>query len=319
MSLFYHSFPRRKHGEPESEVIARGTAILKSMAEIGFLLTPEKIEWRSPTESSLETFARRMCFTLLDVQNDEELSKHSDRFGPFSIGLEPQALVALGGLPAIYLPNRPDNPEGLAALGAEYLHKIAEIERLLKALELAAAAAGATGNPDHNLRFRHIRSDHEEEVDCSAESAKAFLNGLIKHNEISDLQTIRQAFMGFVELIYPSGSEERLTVGELGYYHQREWKISGQMTLDEKRLSRHLIQSERDRLMASDPDFFGQELTFLGKIKTWADETMVFQTLQERPVAEYISEVIAPQEALADVAEIASTHGLPFKPRALKH
>ena len=77
-SFFYHSFPRRFR---ESRVITKkkGLSILTSIAERGFLLVPEIIEWREPlTDGSfskpIQNCQKRICFTELER---EELPKHT--------------------------------------------------------------------------------------------------------------------------------------------------------------------------------------------------------------------------------------------------
>ena len=113
--FFYHSFPRPRQGETDSETASRGWAVLQSMRELGLILAPEVVEWQTPvslgTPSPTRILQRRICFTELSPQ---ELCEHSTRFGPFALEFETTALRRIGALPVIYMP---PSPVGTGPLG----------------------------------------------------------------------------------------------------------------------------------------------------------------------------------------------------------
>ncbi len=313
MANFYHSFPRRKR-EDNGDQTAKGLAILASILDLGFLLTPERLAWgkEEPGQRTLESYARRMCFTLLE---ERELPDHSKLFGSFAIVLSVDSLLTLGGLPALYLPQRNDKADGLSGLGTIYLTKLAEIERLLRGLAATEQAVLKSDHPPRNLKFRISETGLEEEINCTTANAAALLKCWTERNKISGATELYQAFMSFVELVYPAGNEQRMNVGQLGYYQQREWKISGQLTYEGERLSQPLDQPEQDRLFAIDEEFFGKQLQFLSEARSVADRCLVFKSLANRPVRDFIQEIIVPADALEETKNLLKDRGssLPLK------
>ena len=80
---FYHSFPNPRHCSNEEEKKSKGIKIIESMTEMGFLLTPETIEWSKHLgEKGLPNVEqKRFCFTYIDPI---ELDEHCKNFGIFS-------------------------------------------------------------------------------------------------------------------------------------------------------------------------------------------------------------------------------------------
>ena len=99
--FFYHSFPRPRQGLSEEDNCEKGLRILRSMADIGLLLTPETLEFREFLEDGtlgpkVVAAQRRACFTELAPS---ELRRHSLEFGPFALELDVMSLRELGAMP----------------------------------------------------------------------------------------------------------------------------------------------------------------------------------------------------------------------------
>ena len=133
--FFYHSFPRPRQGETDSETSRRGWAVLQSMRELGLILAPEIVEWHTPvslgTPSPTRILQRRICFTELSPQ---ELREHSTRFGPFALEFETTALRRIGALPVIYMPQALSEQDHLALLGPFVVGHLGQIQGTLERL-----------------------------------------------------------------------------------------------------------------------------------------------------------------------------------------
>ncbi len=98
--FFYHSFPRK----PNQQDHELGLKILASILKRGLLITPELRIF--PAYNDLPSAAiiqRRVCFTALPTN---EISKHSQFFGEFSLEFDGAALRGFSALPALYLTGR---------------------------------------------------------------------------------------------------------------------------------------------------------------------------------------------------------------------
>lgn len=318
MSMFYHNFPRPRRDLNPKIQIEMGIAILTSILDSGFLLTPELVEWRKKSTHalSLESYAQRMCFTLLD---ESELSAHSSLFGRFAIVLEPDALQMLGGLPVIYLPSAPSPIEGLSGLGTDYLEKLAEIERFLRGVTSTENVVRKAKGHSRTLRFRMLDVGVDKDIDCETKNAEALLDCWTKQNNISNPAELYAAFTSFVELVYPAGSNQRLNVGELGYYRQREWRICGRLTRNSTPLFRPLTSEEKARLIAIDAEFFEKPLQFLSNEETVVDRSSMFSEIDGRKVSSFIKEVIVPFEVTDEVKDITARNGLTIQVKPSKN
>lgn len=125
----FHSFPRRGGG---NDTLAM--RILGSIAECGLLLTPEVIpvaeQLADGTRRTYCVQQKRCSFTVIPEQ---ELASHSERFGPFSLAFEVEALRRLGGLPVAYIP-RSDSAGEFSGLGATLVARLADVEGVLSHL-----------------------------------------------------------------------------------------------------------------------------------------------------------------------------------------
>ena len=84
------------------------------------MLAPEIVEWHIPpglsigVASPLRLFQQRICFTEL---SPDELTNHSETFGPFAMEFDIGALRRAGALPVIYMPQALSENDHLALIG----------------------------------------------------------------------------------------------------------------------------------------------------------------------------------------------------------
>jgi hypothetical protein len=292
MANFFHSFPRKDRSNK------MGLAILESILEMGFLLTPEVTRWNEDNTNAqaVNAYSTRMCFTLLE---EIELVKHSELFGNFAIELKPESLIALGGLPTIYLPNKPESDEGVSALGSAYLNHLANLDSLVRSLAKLEQSIEQQKTSSQNLRI-----GEEKEINCDVESASALIESLKIEIGGSSFLSIAQAQMSFSELVYQTGDNTRLSVGELGYYQQREWKISGRVTSDGNKLTRHPTEQEQLKLKEINPAFFNKDLKFSGISKSRAERSLLYPTIERKDVISYIERILVPESAIENAQKL---------------
>lgn len=299
--MFYHSFPRRSSGENDG--VEKGLAILESILEMGFLMTPEVTTWNSlnPESPNAKAFSTRMCFTLLE---ERELAEHSKVFGTFALELQPESLIALGGLPAIYLPNKPESDDGVSGLGTAYITKLAELDLLLRKLALLENSVSKEKDLKRDLTLKDFGIKGDEAINCTVENAAALLQTITKTIDIPSLFDLCQAQKSFSELVYQVGDDSRFNVGQLGYYQQREWKICGQITCTQKPLTRELSTDEQQRLTSIDSEFFSKTIEFAGKQSTRAQRCALYSEIEGRKAVSYINRILVPKEAIKKTKEM---------------
>jgi hypothetical protein len=101
---FFHSFPYPNGNLDVKEMKKKGIKILNSMVDIGFLLTPEKIEWNKHlnTNDKLNVNQKRFCMTYIEPS---ELEEHTKKFGIFSLQFDERVIENLGAMPVFYVPS----------------------------------------------------------------------------------------------------------------------------------------------------------------------------------------------------------------------
>jgi hypothetical protein len=182
---FYHCFPRRP-GQTPLETRDQGLATLRLMLELGLLLVPER-----QSIKGIELTQGRMCFTAL---HPRELWNHSLQFGSFAIEFSAEGFLSLGGLPAIYLPERDTGEYDLSDAGARFIHGLGYVREVLLALK-----------------------------DSKSPDVLNPVQAVLKNR--TDLANLAWVPVIAQNLFYPVDSAKHVKVGKLGYYSQREWKI----------------------------------------------------------------------------------------------
>lgn len=102
--FFYHSFPRSFKNEKDA--LQKGIKIVRSMVEMGFLLTQEIVDWGKYLKLNEirpnRIDQKRICFTAL---NPKELKNHMAKWGIFSLEFNTQNIRLLGAMPVFYVPS----------------------------------------------------------------------------------------------------------------------------------------------------------------------------------------------------------------------
>ena len=263
--FFYHSFPRLRQGDTNSETASRGWAILQSMKKLGLILAPEVVEWHTPVSlgvpSPVQILQRRICFTELSQQ---ELSEHSTRFGPFALEFETSALRRVGALPVIYMPQAMSEQDHLALLGPFVVGHLGQISSTLELLN----RLGQLDNPAYvqNLGENVLADDCMIILRNDDKSGGIVQEFQVPWKAIMDLLS----FIGFETapfnamtgatsiaqaLFYPTDDDHHDQ--ELGYFRQREWRITADYYVNGSPRGRSLQDEEKELLLKLDESFWG--------------------------------------------------------------
>ena len=268
--FFYHSFPRPRRSETRGETARRGWEILQSMTKLGLVLAPEVVEWHAPvslgTPSPIQILQQRICFTELSPQ---VLGGHSTRFGPFALEFDTTSLRRIGALPVIYMPQALSAQDHLALLGTFVVGHLAQIRSSLEKLneldQLDNLAYWQVQNPEANS----IADDAPVTLRNGDES-----RGVVQEFEVP-LKTIRgvlnylgfetapfNAMVGAISIaqamFYPTDDDHQNQ--ELGYYRQREWRITAGYSVNGSPRGRSLQDEEKELLLGLDESFWGREI-----------------------------------------------------------
>ena len=266
--FFYHSFPRPRSNETCGQTANRGWAILESMEKLGLVLAPEVVEWDDPvglgTPSPIQVLQRRICFTELSPR---ELSGHSTRFGPFALEFDTTALRRIGALPVIYMPQALSAQDHLALLGLfvvghleqirSTLEKLNQLDQLDNLEYLQTLNPEATSIADDcliNLGNGDELRGILQEFKVPMKMIRDILNYLSFETAPFDAMigatSIAQA------LFYPTDNEHQSE--ELGYYRQREWRVTADYSVNGFPRGRGLEDDEKDLLLGLDESFWGR-------------------------------------------------------------
>ena len=266
--FFYHSFPRPRRDETQSETADRGWAILQSISKLGLILAPEVVEWHTPvnlgTPSPMQVLQRRICFTELSPQ---ELNGHSKRFGPFALEFDTAALRRIGALPVIYMPQALSEGDHLSLLGPFVVGHIEQIRSTLALLNQI--------NQYLNPAYLQSLGANRVADDCIVTLTNPDdLGGTVQEFQVpwAAIRDILK-FIGFRRapfdammgataiaqaLFYPTDDDHRDQ--ELGYYRQREWRISADYSVSGSPRGRDLHDREKKVLLELDEAFWGRTI-----------------------------------------------------------
>ena len=250
-----------------TETSNRGWTILKSMKELGLILAPEVVEWSTPvslgTPSPIRILQRRICFTEL---SPGELSGHSSFFGPFALEFDTAALRRIGALPVIYMPQALSEQDHLALLGPFVVGHLDQIRGTLERLSLLAQY----DDPQYlqSICAKYVPDNllvNLGNVDGSGGPVQDFQ---VPWKAIKDvLRFINfetapfKAMMGVTSiaqsLFYPTDDDHHDQ--ELGYYRQREWRITADYLVNGSPRGRSLCNDEKALLLELDETFWSRD------------------------------------------------------------
>lgn len=296
---FYHSFPRRFRKDPASE-LDKGLEVLSSIIASGCLLTPEITEWREPRDDgslgeAWKIIQKTCCFTEL---SPNELPKHSEQFGNFSIEFDLQMLRQLGGIPVFYLPRATAEDRGLESLAASLIARTGEIQILLNRL---AELANLVSNSEDKSQLLVLQKNGQQvHTRCTLGGAADVITMITDGAESVDI--LRNALRVLSAFFYPA--EDFSYTGLLAYYQQREWRLIANMAHLGQNIDRELTDPEKTRLMAIDSDFFGRKMEFFTGTCRRVDQCRLFNKLDGKPLIQYARRVIVPGGAIARAEEL---------------
>ena len=267
---FYHNFPRPRREESRQDILDRGWAVLKSIRRTGLILAPEVVEWSTPVSigspSPVRLVQRRICFTEL---LRSEVRKHAARFGPFALEFGVTALRRAGALPVIYVPQAMSARDHRTLLGPFVVSHLGHIGHTLEQLQslrqfgdptwIAANVPGAkemAADCVVNLRNGDESRGTVQEFQVPWSAIRDFLKFLSFENAPFD--AMNGAISIAQSLFYPSDDDH--TGEELGYYRQREWRITADYRIDGMERLRTLGEDERASLIRIDRSFWTREL-----------------------------------------------------------
>jgi len=267
---FYHSFPRQKDR-------ALGLRILESILKKGLLLTAEYKTIRRCSDLCTKKFLqRRVCFTAL---TPDKVRSHARKFGSFSFEFDARALREFGALPALYLSGRLPNA-GMLNQGGE------EIARHLLLVHDA---------------LRRLWDMHDNGTPRQKRLAVAVLKKI--KPEKKTVQELFFTAQTLLNLYYPT--DDPKWTGPLGYYEQREWKITPNLVYRRKWHYDRLTEQECAELIALNPDFFGRKI----RGKTRASLSFRFAKIGNANVVASARRLIVPDSLVAKCRRIVKSAG----------
>lgn len=305
--FFYHNFSRR-YKDNKALYIEKGLSILASIKKLGFVLTPEVIEWKEPLSNGTQSkpwrvAQKRCCFTELVPS---EVVNHSEMFGKFALEIEISVFRQLGGIPVFYMPRPSNEDKGLESLASALLSRIGEIQVLLNRLGDLEELVKNTPNKNQILQIAKNKQVLGS-IQCSIGGAENLISYLRYGSQpIAILRNSLRALSGF---FYPT--EDFRYTGTLAYYRQREWRIIANMSKLGTDLTRNPTEDEKENLMKINYEFFNRQIELhTGKYKR-ADQCKIFDHLEGKPIIEFIRRVIVPSEAKNMAIDILSSENDP--------
>ena len=242
--FLYHSFPRGV--SVERDEIKLGIRTLLAVLDAGLLLVPEKITFPQVTaDGGLDylggsfIWQLRCCFTLLQ---ENELLRHSAKFGCFSLQFEVEELRALGACPVFYIP-RPmgrDFEWSVSSFGINLVHQVRDIVSLLRALLDLQRLASSAENKNALVR---LHGDAPGRI--TIENLEVMLNYLAAPSE--GFQNLHDYGQALSNLFYHADSARQENLGalpDLNYYSQREWRIISGFVANGRVMDRGLSSDE---------------------------------------------------------------------------
>jgi len=282
------------------EELENGLKIIKSIRDIGFVLTPEITEWREPLNDGTlskpwKVIQKRCCFTEL---SPNELGKHTKSFGCFSLEFDVRTFRQLGGIPVFYLPRPTDEDVGLESLASALIARIGEIQKVLNRLSELSELIGK--NPDKSQLLGVEKDGNSAFFRTSLGGTEDVLNLITRDTQ--PINILRNALRVITGFFYPT--EDFRYTGILAYYQQREWRFIANMSKEGIEINRDPTESEKDQLLKIDSDFFGKELEFFTGTYKRVDQCRIFSELNGNPIYKYANRIIVPDAVIDAVRKM---------------
>ncbi len=304
---FYHSFPRR----PQSEGNGHGLAVLEMIRDFGLLMTPEIARWqyshadgsRPRVQSMVQ---RRISFTELAPH---ELPGHARDFGPFALEFEIDALKRLGAIPVAYVPQSAADAGGL---GGTLVNHVIDAMRLTDRMSQLVDILRKAPPEASRVPITIPTNDGPVLFDLDIQEARETLRAL--GYKLAPPEQQASFLEGGLNYYYPADGRRNEA---LLYYRQREWRIAGNIAINNQEMMRRLSDTMIARLLALDIDFFGRELPPRNEVisnvslhneppQRLVDWCWVFQEFGGRRALQWARRVMVPEAALDDARRILS-------------
>lgn len=311
--FFYHSFPRPRDGEPRERQISRGLGILRSIKQSGLILAPEIVEWHTPVSigspSPTRLLQQRICFTEL---TRDELNEHSRRFGSFAIEFDIVELRRAGALPVMYIPQALSKDDHLALIGSFVVSHLNHILHTINQIH----SIGQYRSPDYIERHHGVTEIQE---DCEFNLRNVDSCGNIVQEFTIPWRSLRDFvdYIGFENapfdamtgavsiaqsLFYPTDNKHIDEV--LGYYRQREWRITAGYNVNGIPRGRPLVEDEKDALLDADKHFWNRQLADGKETFLRLDKAAVLSEPNQNILRKMMSRLIVPTEVADEVRKL---------------
>jgi hypothetical protein len=297
--FFYHSFPRR--GSNTDSEIDKGCKILSLMCDAGLLLTPEVVKWQylhadgSPPRT--QTYIqRRVCFTELAPGN---VTQHAEMFGRFGLEFEIGVLKGMGALPVFYIPQaiKTDQSE-INNLGSVLVNQM--IDAALLAMRLTEVKKLVDAAPDGTRLDTTMGVDRFKDFSLDVKESRNTLEALSYGLTPPDM--LEQSLYGLLHCFYPADNLRDNSA--LGYYRQREWRISHNFAIRGEEVMRRTSDEVIGRLMEIDADFFGRDFPTAAGTNSLAKECWIYPGVGGKRVLQMVRRVIVPGPAVERAREL---------------
>lgn len=200
--LLYHCF-----AQAQRENLALAVDILSNIVRGGILLTQEDpaIRWADPCGSTRAINVRQYRWCLTSLNEEADLRKHCEVFGPLGIGFKTEVIRGLGGFPVFYLPSPiySDDTDSNDRLGVSLIYRLAELRTVLET---------ATKLPSI----------------CRAQLFE----------KVADVAELEGAVRFFGNVFYFTDYTDQEDPVALRYYREREWRVIAGLTSDSARVRR---------------------------------------------------------------------------------
>jgi hypothetical protein len=297
---FYHSFPRRNATD------AHGLRVLELMCRNGLLLVPEEVSWCDPTQPDrtkrIHAVQRRLCFTGL---SRDELARHLQTFGPFSIELSAEALRSIGGLPVIYVPEQMTDDHLYDGIGTSLLGNLAASATVISQLAETMQLDGESIWLD--VKFNDGRQIKRTFSAIETSAIKEFLT-LVSAAQGLPFHEMRNAMMAMSSLFYPTDNPRYN--GILGYYRQREWRVISGLFVRGKPTTSVATVEQSSELLQLDTPFFSQELAFADGLFSLAKKSHFLSRIHDKHVLSLVNRVIVPASCRTQAGDILKRYGI---------
>jgi hypothetical protein len=323
--MFYHSFPRPKPGQNSSQ---KGLTILESFLKNGILLVPEVITYNWEQEE-YNVVQRRFCMTQIDIS---ELKAHEKYFGGFHLEFTDNDAYTLGAIPVFYLPKAESGLSewSLKKFAAGCIFGLNELQGLCEDIqELAKMVHNNQTLDEISIRGKEWTQENPKTYTVKVNQLRDVLNMLTSNLAVNSvaigkgrdeigarLDNLLGILKCVCSLFYPSDKDIRGEHEDLYFFHQREWRIIGGISMDGEELDRELTKAKKKFLLSHDRVFFEKKITYAdGKERSLVDGCTIMPAVlyeakedksrKSKPVQELVQRIIVPKKSLEEARKIA--------------